>query len=492
MTTIAERIKTKQAEVKKLKDDLTLATKALDEADAEGEEAALATVDELTDQLSKATKSLDSLQRAEKALAERAETVEEDGGEGADGRTGPPVTKKAPIVGHERGKKSSTPIWVRMATANFIAHVQKRNVDDVIEKLYEGHKDLQAVRMIQKTAVPLATTFTAGWAQELVRNDIQGFLQLLATTSMTAALAGRAMSLTFDGFNSVTIPGRKARGANNNMAGAFVGEGGAIPLGRIDMAAQKLERYKMAVISTFSRELAERSTPSIESVIEQAIREDMSIRLDQVVFGNGAAVPGVQPAGLLFGTTPLTGTAGGGSDALIADIKQLVGALAAAGNAGGIVLFMNDQDALSVGLMQNALGELMFTTTNGQLLNFALVVSENQPKGTLTGVAAPSVATAFDAPDFDVNDVATVVEANADTTAPTHATAAGAATIGTANQVPQKGGIPADVPGTGAAYAGAQARSLWQTYSVGVRSVMPASWGMIRAGAAASVTGITW
>lgn len=489
--TLSERIKKAKADHVALVNSLDEATKALetDTDDDDENEAALALVEDLTGKVDKSQRNVDALIKAEKALMDRTRDPDPDPDE-ADPQPRAPPKSHVYVA-----DKNATPIWLKMAVANFLAHVNKANVNDVIEQQYAKDKALKAVyeTYVQKTAVPLATTYTAGWAAELVRNDIRGFLQLLSQTSMAAALASRgAMQLNFDGFNSVTIPGRKPRAANNNMSGAFVGEGGAIPLGRLDLNAQSLSRYKMAVISTFSRELADRSTPSIEAVIKDAILEDMAIRLDQVVFGNGAAVAGVQPAGLLAGTTPLTGTAGGGSDALIADIKALVGALSAAGNASGILLFINDQDALSINFMQNAMGEFMYSTDSGKLMSFGVVVSENQPKGTVTGVCAPSVATAFDAAQFDTNDVATVVEANADITAPTHATAAGAATIGTAQQVPQKGGIPADVPGTGAAYAGGQARSLWQTYSVGVRSILPTSWGMIRAGAAASVTGITW
>ena len=491
MATIAERIKTKQAEVAKLKEDLLLATDALDKADAEGEEAALATVEDLTEQLTKATKALDMLLAAEKALAERADPADDDG-EGSDGRTGPPVRKAgAPALVRPNAKKHTAPLWLRSAVCSFLAHTEKRAYDDIMQERYAGHKDLEAVRQVQKAAVPLANTYTAGWAAELVQDDVRGFLDLLAHTSMAAALSQRAFNQTFDGANAVIIPGRKARAAGtNNLGGAFVGEGGAIPLGRLDLTSSRLERYKMGVISTFSKELGQRSTPNIEGVLRAAITEDMSIMLDSVVFGTLAAVAGVQPAGLLYNVTPIAGTAGGGSDALTADIKALVGALAAAGVAQGIVLLMNDQDALSVGFMTNALGELMFNTSNGQLLTFGLIVSENQPKGQVTAISAPNVATAFDNAEFDVNDVATVVEADAGAAAPTHASSGGV--IGTAGQVPRGGGIPADVPGTGAAYAGAQARSLWQTYSVGIRSVMPASWGKMRAGCVATVTGITW
>lgn len=494
MPTLSERIKTKQAEVQKLRDDLAEATKALDEGDEDAQEAALGVVEQLTADLEAATKSLDALVRAEKALAARAaEADTEEEMEGGDGNNGPPVKKNYAAAPVHSTKANKTPLWLRQAVCEFCAFVERKTVKQVMEERYPEakNKDLHAVYMIQKTAVPLATTFTTGWAAELVQDDIRGFLNILQAVSAAAALALRGMNMNFDGFNSVTVPSRKPRNnTTNNMSGAFVGEGGAIPLGRLELGAQSMGRYKMGVISTFSRELAERSTPSIEAVIRQAVLDDMAWRLDTVVFGSGAAVPGIQPAGLLNGVVAIPGAAGGGPDALTADVKALVTALAASGGATGIVIFMNDLDAVGINFMTNALGEFMFNTASGQLLTFSLVVSENISQGSLIGVIAPNIATAFDATDFNVSDVATVVEANADAVAPTHATGAAGA-IGTADQVPQNGGIPV-AGGTGAAAAGATARSLWQTYSIGIRAVQPVSWGMMRAGSAAYVDNITW
>lgn len=498
MATIAERIKIKQAEVKKLQDDLLVASKALDEADADGEEAALATMEELTGQLNSASKALQSLENAEKALMQRA-VDRQEGEDGNSEPNAPNVNKahgqqQAPAFIQNRDKqKSASPLWLRMATCAFLSHVEKKAYSEVMAERYKGHKDFETVTQVMKSGIQPANTYTAGWAMELVQNDVRGFLQLLAHTSMAAALATRSFQQSFDGFGSVSIPYRKARAAaTNDMGGAFVGEGGAIPLGRIDIGASKIERYKLGVISTFTKELQERSTPSIEALLREAILEDTSIRLDGVVFGTGAAVAGVQPAGLFNGVTPITGAAGGGPDAVIADLKALAQALAPAGKAASILVFINDLDALSLGLMQNALGEIMFTTVDqGRVLSFNIVVSENQPQGTIKGLVAANIATAFDLPEFDVNDVATIVEANADTSAPTMANGGASGAVGTANQVPRNGGIAVEGT-TGAASTGYTARSLWQTYSTGVRTVIPASWGMIRGGSAATVENISW
>jgi hypothetical protein len=156
------------------------------------------------------------------------------------------------------------------------------------------------------------------------------------------------------------------------------------------------------------------------------------------------------------------------------------------------VLLVNSQDALSVGLMQTALGEFLFRDemNGGRMLGIEVIKSLNVTKGQAIVVDAAALATAFDGTEFDVSDVATVVEADADGTAPTHATGAAGA-VGTAGQVPRDGGIPVS-GGSGAAAAGATARSLWQTWSVGVRAIQPVSWGFMQPGATVHLSALTW
>ena len=306
------------------------------------------------------------------------------------------------------------------------------------------------------------------------------------------------MMLNFDGYDSVTIPRRAARSATNDLGGAFVGEGGAIPLGQMALGSTPLSRYKMAVISTFTKELAERSTPSIEALIRQGILDDMSIRLDSVFLGTAAQVNGVQPAGILNGLTGAatgTGTVGGGVAAITGDIKSMVGALVASNLGTRPILLLNTQDALSAGLLQTALGDFVFRDelNGGRLLGVEVIRSLNVPKGQAILVDGTAIATAFDMTMFDVSDVATVVEANADATAPTMASDAAGA-VGDPNQVIRNGGI--DVTNAAATPPVASgeytARSLWQTHSIGIKAVQPVSWGIIQPGGVIHRTTLTW
>jgi hypothetical protein len=74
------------------------------------------------------------------------------------------------------------------------------------------------------------------------------------------------------------------------------------------------------------------------------------------------------------------------------------------------------------------------------------------------------------------------------------ATAAGnpnVGAVGTAGDVPQNGGIFAG-GSVGAAAVGATSRSLWQTHSIGVKAITPATWGLVQPGGVVYITGITW
>jgi len=128
----------------------------------------------------------------------------------------------------------------------------------------------------------------------------------------------------------------------------------------------------------------------------------------------------------------------------------------------------------------------------GRLGRYFLIPSSFIAATTVIAVSVDHFASAFDPLEVDVNEAATLQMANADAVAPTHAGAGplGGA-LGTANQVPVDGGIPIS-GGNGASVAGSVAMSMWQTWSLAVRMVMPASFGVTKTGSVQAITGITW
>lgn len=479
---LSERIEASAAELVTLKDSLIEATKNLEAAP--DEESLLIEVETLTEQVEKKSVSLEALKKAEKALAERAE-------------------KQAPAVAVDLAKhngykpKGDGDLIIKHAVCGLISHVTKEPIYSVMEKRYP---ELSAVKetfdYIRKSQIDPAMTTTTGWAAELVQSDTRGFLESIVPVSVAAALASYTTSVDFAGFNSVTVPMENDLAATPTEP-AWVAEGSPIPLTQFGFSSMTLNRYKLAAITTFTREIAERSTPQIESVMRSGLQKAYAKVLDQALLSNVAAIANVRPAGLLAGVTPGTPTAGGGDAAVRGDILALLQAMTAANLGARPVLLVNNMDQLAASMMVSSLSEYIFRDelSSGSLMSIPVISSAHVPQHTLVLVDAAAIATAFDSPSFDVSDVATVVEASANATAPTMASdAAGAASTPDSGIVPSGGGIPAAGAGRplGAADAGFKTRSLWQTYSIGVRMIAPTSWGVQKAGAVGVMTATTW
>lgn len=477
MKTLAERIAEHEKSLVSLKDQLVSASNELEAAP--DQEPLIAQVEELTGKIDTAEKSLAALKKAENALASRAV------------QNAPAIIQPVHMQKHE--PKNVGDIIFKRATASMLAFVERKSVEQVIAERYGDLPHMKAVHeLITKTAVNPATTTTAGWAAELVRTDTRGFIEALTDVSVAAALAGQSQQLDFGGFNSIKIPRRNPLPAVPTEP-AWVGEGGVIPLTSFSFGATELFRYKLAAISTFTRELAERSTPAIEELIRQALRDAYAEVLDQALLGAGAAVAGVRPAGLLNGLASLTPTAGGGEDSVRGDVLTLLTALASVRAGRKPVLLLNNLDVLAASSFTTPLSATAFPELGqGRLLGIPVISSANVPQHRAIIVDAAYFATAFDAPDFDTSDVATVTEANADGVAPTQAQT-GAGALGTAGQVGPNLGIKvAQQAALGAASANYTARSLWQTYSLGVRMVAPTSWGTTLAGVVAYIDATEW
>lgn len=471
---IAEKVQAADADLLKLKDALVEATKALEVAP--DEEALLAQVEELTTRVEKAAATADALKKAEAALAARAKPIESPA-----------------IVDARHLKRAPEGLIWKHAAAKFIAFNERKSIDQVFEERYKGETGVrESYDYVAKTAVLPADTTTTGWAAELVRTDVQGFLDTLKTTSVAAALAAKGTTLNFAGYQSITVPRRNPLGATLDTP-AWVGEGAAIPLTQFSFGSATINRYKLAAITTYTNELAERAVPSIEGLMRSALTEAYSQVLDAALLSSGAAVAGIRPAGLRQGITTAAGDATGGNASVIIDVKAMMNYFQTNRTGARPVLIMNNATRLALSMQQSSLAEFLWRdeVAAGRLLGMEIVSSQNVPAGVVIAIDADSFAIAMDGPMFDVSSVATVVEASADTTAPTMANSGAAGAVGTAGQVAPDGGIM--VSGTtGAGSTGYVARSLWQTASTGVRMICPTSWAMLRPNSLVERTGVTW
>ena len=444
-TPLSKRIEDAQNDLVREKDALT-AHLAEDDADP-------IVTEELSARIEQKQAGVDALKRAEAVLATKAVA-------------NPPAGSTVPA----RVAKKSDPkdALIRSAVCRVLSHVEKRSPQEIMVSRYGEDEAVKTVLdVVTRAASVPATTTQTGWAAELVQTAFVDFMDSLLPKSVYAQLRDRGGRFGFGRNGIVTLP---SRNVGTSIAGSFVAQGNAIPVRQAAFNAITLNPKKMAVITTFTREIAEHSTPSIEAVLKQAMEEDTTVAVDTILLDNVAASP-VRPAGLRNGVSAITPTVGGGFNALVIDIKALVGALITAsnGNLRQPVFIMNPVQALSISLTQNAGGDFPFAAgIERQTLNgYPVITSSTVPVGTVYLIDAADFFTATgDEPRFDVSDQATL---HMEDTSPTQ--------IGTA--------------GTPNAVA-APVRSMFQTDSLALRMIIDMNWAMRRSGVVAVVTGVTW
>src|SRR4029077_18006914 len=325
------------------------------------------------------------------------------------------------------------------------------------------------LNVITRSATVPADTVTSGWASQLVATTISEFFAALMPNSVYPALASRGGKFTCGRAGIVSMP---TRSSTPTIAGSFVAQGSPIPVRQGAFTAITFPPKKMGCISSFTRDIAEHSTPAIEGLIRQAIVEDTAVAIDSILL-DATAATNTRPAGLKSGVSATSATGGGTITALIGDIRGLTGALITGtnGNMRSPVWIMNPADVLAASLLQATAGggEFPFKAelSAGMLQGYPVIQSSNVTADTMLLVdAADFVSVTGDTPRFDVSDQATI---HMEDTTP-FATS------------------PVGSPATVAA----PVRSLWQTDCIGVRMLLDLNWGLRRTGVVAWTQTMTW
>jgi HK97 family phage prohead protease len=486
---LSDGIKAKNDEIVVLRDKLTGLAGKIEANGLEISDEDAAEQETLTDTLKAAEQQLGRLQSLERSLAIRSNPDAGDDDEHRDVGTevatlrGDDGNRDNPIRQLARNARGYD-LLVRAAACAFIAHVTRKPPEAVLVERYSKHRSYREIEAVVKAATAPAMTNVVGWAAELVGANVQALLDTIKPVSIYPRLAARGTEFSFDGMQPITVPARQygtnpSAGSptdrNRRLAGAWVGQGAPIPVRQGLFTGITLNPYKLGVISTFTREMANASTPAMEQIIREAIAEDTAWVLDMSLLSDTAAIPNVRPAGIFVGVTPLTPTAAG-PDAAITDLKALLTAVIGAGGGRSVVLIMNPLQSMNLALMHE--GGLFYfrdEIANGTLLSVSLVTSITVPVGEVYCMDAADFASATGQPAYDVSDQATLHMDDGtypdDFTAPT---VAPISTTGTPNAV------------------AAPVRSLWQTASIGVRMLLNASWAMRRPGMVAMVVGVNW
>lgn len=482
MGTIAERILAVQGNITKLRDQLTELSTNINDDDPD--EASSLAMDELTKKIAIQERHLETLKKAEKQLAVKTANRREENDEDDDetdetttvlhareqrgGSSALTITGKRPFAIPAKKVKPVDYLF-RALTVKLKHHHQKGALSmvDVLKETYGEDEGTYAVmNMVLRAGTTPARTDTTGWAQELVTVAIGEFFGLLLPVSVYAQLSALGGRFTFGPNGILSLP---TRSSTPTVGGAFVGQGAPIPVKQGAFTAITMVPKKVGVISTFTREIAEHSTPSIEMLVRDAITEDTAIAIDSVLLDNNVATA-IRPQGLQNAATTQTADAAGTTalDKLIADIKTMTNALFSVtnGNVRTPVWIMNPAVANNISLMTVAsIGNMPFREEIGQgrLAGYPIIKSTNSAVDTWWLVdAADFISAAGDVPRFDVSDQA--VLHMEDTT-------------------------PLDVT---TAAVGTSVKSLWQTDSIGVRMLMDLNWALRRTGMVQYMTAHGW
>ena len=461
---LTKRIEETEQRLVRLRDELTAHLESVDDDNVT--DADLAMTQELNDKIKLQEALLTGHRDSEARLAK---TIEGDG-----------ATRT--IVNRNNGErrpfalapKKVEPLefLVRAGTVRALARSMNVSIDEARQKIYGDDEATKVVcDLTLKAASAPAMTTVVGWAAELVQQIVADLMPALLPSAVYPSLSAQGLKLTFGRNGRIIIP---TRSLTPTVAGSFVGEGAPIPVRQAAFTSQTMTPKKMAVISTWTREMDEHSVPAIEGLLREAIQQDTAISIDSVLLDTNPAT-NIRPAGLRNGVTGLTPTpiTGGAFAALITDLKNLTSAILIAtnGNIRNMVYIMNPAQALSIGFIQppNPSGLFPFREeiNAGRLNGRPLIQSGTVPLGVVICLdAADYVSVSGDTPRFEISDQATL---HMEDTSP--------ANIGSAGTPP---------------VVAAPVQSMFQTDSLALRLILPMNWAMRRAGVVSWVAGVTW
>jgi HK97 family phage prohead protease len=458
--TLSEKIEAAQNELVVLRDQL----ENLPDADD------LPKLTDLTNQIEQAQTQIAAWERAEKALGGQSEPINVPAARTTIYPPNQPLPSQAP-KSWAVPKKQEEPgyLLLRHMTTKVVAYCKKISLAEALHERYGNYPDFEPTRAVHdwftRAASAPATMTTSGWADTLATTTYGEFLDLLYPGSIYGPLSAKGFRATLGRYAVLSMP---TRATTPTVAGSFVAEGAPIPVRQAAFTPITIGLKKMAVISSYTREIAEHSNPQIEGILRSLIAEDTSIAIDTILVDANAATS-IRPAGLRSGVAGLTPTAGGGFVALVGDIKQMIAVLASANSLRQPVWIMNPAQSNSIGLTATANGVFPFKQEiDGNMLQgYPVIVSSTMPSGTVILLdAADFMSVSGDDPRFEVSDQATL---HMEDTTPL--------AIGT--------------PGSPAVVA-APVRSMFQTDSLALRMILPMNWAMRRAGVIAWVAAVTW
>lgn len=321
----------------------------------------------------------------------------------------------------------------RAALAHVRARVEKTSPSDFAARAWPNDNDVQLV--LRAASPPLDLTSAAALAQIAF-----AVLPMLMPFSGAAQLFERGFTVTLGRAGFVTVPGIKASSGASLSSMQFVADGAYKPVIQGVTTGPQLGPHKIAGICVASEELY--SLAVADTLLRALLSESSAPALDAVVFSNLAATA-AHPAGIMNGITPVT-AAVAGADAFITDIKALATAIGPVAGGGTIAYIASP-------------GQVESVRHRMAVLDPRWIPSAAVPLGTIIAVATNAIVSALGVPEFETNMEATLRMDDA----------------------------PTDL-------MSGPTQSLWQTASVGVKMVLPATWGVRSPTGVAFIQNANW
>lgn len=220
-------------------------------------------------------------------------------------------------------------LFTRLLTAKTLASLWRDSgitVADVAAQMWPND-------LVLRAAVAPAMTSVAGWAAELAQLRVADAVEALGPASAAAQILKQCLLLNWDGAGQISVPGFVAEFGN----AGFVAEGVPIPVRQLAATAALLKPHKLAAIAAISREQTESS--NAEAMITDVLVKAAGRMMDEVLF-DANPEDAARPKGLRNGIAALTPSNNTEmSEAFVADIGALIGALApVAGNGPYIIV----------------------------------------------------------------------------------------------------------------------------------------------------------
>lgn len=266
------------------------------------------------------------------------------------------------------------------------------------------------------------------------------FVASLIPVSAAAAVIARSLQLSFDRAAQISVPALTLPHA------AWLGEGAPLPVVQgTSSPGALIDPYKLGVIVPLTDTMIRYS--NAEAIVRQVLLENSAQSLDAALFSADAAVAGVKPAGILNGIDALPASAATSAlDAMVADIGSIAAALAPSSGASQPMLIAAPRQAVSLAMLAP------------RDMWPPVLMSAALPDKTVIGVVPAALATVIDPPR---------IEAGSD-------------------PLVQMDDAPSGGVMTGPTI------SLYQSDQIGLKFIMPATWGLRSPSAVAWITGTAW